>query len=140
MVNPQSSPVDVAARFAAALDRDDFDGAAELLMSDCVYQFEGDLITGREAIIETYRRNGEWARSTFDRIDYESLIEIADDGRACITFIDDIQHAGQCHQYRCQQLVSVNAWGLIESIEHVEIENERPALEAFLERVGVRRG
>lgn len=108
-------------------------------MGDCTYNIGDEPIVGREAIIDSYRRNGQWAGETFDHIDYESRIEMDEDGRVCITFIDDLHHAGQRHEYKCRQLVRVNKWGLIELIEHTEITGQRDELEAFLSRVGVKR-
>ena len=45
-------------------------------------------MVGREVIIESYRKDAEWARATFDRAEFESEVEPLGDGRFLITYTD----------------------------------------------------
>ncbi len=134
-----SADLEVARRWAAALDSDDFDALPGFLSPVCVYHSPGGDLVGPEAIVTSYRESSEWAHATFDRIAWDSEWKAEDDGRVRFTFIDITDHQGQHHVYRCQQLIRLDDDGLIEDIEHVAIEEEERRLAEFLDRVGVRR-
>jgi len=53
--------LDVARRFASALDQEDYDAARALLADDCVYTIRGKDLRGRDAIIEPYKGNRDEA-------------------------------------------------------------------------------
>lgn len=133
-------------RVAAALDRDDFVMASGFVHPECVYESPGGRMVGRDAIIDSYRKNAEWARAAFDRIEYESSVEPMADGRFRVTYTDRTWHTPRttapeplAHVYQCQQILTVNEDGLITHIEHVEIPGQRQALEAYLTKCGVKR-
>ncbi len=130
---------DAARRLAAALDRSDFEAARPLLADSCTYRMRDEVLAGAEAILASYARNAEWAERSFDRIEYESEVHPAADGRARILFTDRTLHRGVRHVYRCEQLVAVDANGRVGEITHVDLPGQSEALAAFLDRVGVAR-
>ncbi len=130
----------VANTFATALDRAAFDAALGCLTADCSYDSDrGTTLSGPERIIGSYRDNHAWASRTIERVRYRSHVEGIAPGTARIVFEDLLEHRGLSHRYRCAQDVSVGGSRLIERIIHRELEGERPALEAFLARAGIRR-
>src|SRR4051812_47913916 len=98
-----------AARFAEALDRNDFNGANSMLTSDCLYDrragqltSEG-IIVGPDAIIASYKSHDEWARQIFERVAYSSVIEAVKGPVATIRFVDEIEKSGKHHIYSSLQ-------------------------------------
>lgn len=81
-------------RFALALDAEDYPAAKRLLSDACEYACRGGIHRGPEAIIASYRGNGDAARA-YDSIDYESRVERESPRCFRIRFVDDISHAGQ---------------------------------------------
>jgi hypothetical protein len=131
-----------AMAFADFLDRSDFLSAAAMLASDCRYvtgssiRPEGTLV-GPHAILASYRRHDEQARSLFDRVEYSSEVEAVRDNSAVIRFTDVIEKTGEKHTYRCFQRITFDENWRIEGIVHQDIPIEMTALRAFLGRVGV---
>lgn len=125
-------------RFAAALDREDYDEAARYLAEWCEYDTGGEVIVGREAILASYRSSSDWGRANLDSVRYESAVR-DEQGAVVITYTDIIEHAGIGHTYRCEQAVVLDADGLIAHIAHRELPGEAEALAAYWERIGVKR-
>ncbi len=130
--------VSAASALAQALDRDDFVAAEGFLAADCLYESPEGAIEGPAAIITAYRKNAEWAARTFDKIVYASEVEPEGADAARITYIDRIMHRGQSHEYRCRQIVAVNADGLVVHIRHEDIAGARTDLLAYFDRIGVK--
>jgi hypothetical protein len=128
-----------ARRFAEALDREDYGEAAALLAPDARYRIGDRVLAGPEAIVASYRENGEWALAALDGVSYESRVEAAGPGRAAITFVDHLEHAMRRHTHTCRQVVTVNPDGRITEIEHQDLPGERERLDAFFLETGVRR-
>lgn len=120
-----------ARRFAAALDAEDYSTARTLLADGCVYHTDTGIVTGAEAIIESYRVNGETARSRFDVIEYRSGVTASMPSSAVIDFTDRVCGGGRWHEYHCRQHVRVGEAGLIEEIRHEEFPGERERLRQF---------
>jgi ketosteroid isomerase-like protein len=131
---------DLAKRFAESLDNEDYDTARACLRPDAVYQIGGDEHRGPEAIVASYRGNGDWAARTLDHIEYESSAQATGDFSAKITFVDRIEHAGEKLVHRCEQHLEFDDGGRIRAIRHVDLPGEPEALEAFFQRVGLARG
>jgi hypothetical protein len=133
----------VAHAFADALDRNDFDKVATLLVPTCRYDrttasFTSEVtLVGPDAILESYRWHDVRARSLFDRVDYSSVVEAVEGLTAVIRFTDVLEKAGQRHTYSCRQRITVNESSLIDSIVHEDISGETMAARAFMQRVGV---
>ncbi len=125
----------VAARFAAALDQENYAGLAALLAADCQYLNRKETF-GPEAIITSYRNASSWAKSAVQKVTYESRIRIDADDVAVVTFVDHFQHDGLTHTYTCEQAVSVNAAGRVCRIVHRELPGQREAADSFLRSVG----
>ena len=125
-------------QFAKGLDREDYAAAEGVLSSDCVYVSSSDEVRGAGEIVASYKANGDWAGATFDSVSYDSRVELLDDGRWRITFVDHIRHKGESITYKSEQLVEVDD-GLIRRIEEAEIDGQREGLEEFFARVGVSR-
>lgn len=125
--------IDIASRFAAALDASDYPLAAEFLAENCLYVDPAGMAhQGREAIIESYRASDEKARRNFDRVTYRSTATARKIGGVGLTFFDELHHGSARHTYRCAQIVYFDGRGMIERIEHSEFPGERGKLEEFL--------
>ena len=131
-----SAPIDIATRFAAALDAEDYPPARALLADECVYTIRGTTHKGPDAIIASYREAGEEAARMFDEIVYVSKVDAGDGGWFIITYFDRVRHAGLDLHYTCEQRIRIEQ-GLIRQIEHRDIPEEREKLESFKRRVGL---
>ena len=125
--------------FAEALDRDDFDAAIRFVSDDCVYESPSGRIVGAAAIMDSYARNAAWARETFDRLEFKSHVEMRSPTEALIEYTDITEHKGVGHTYKCQQIVEIDGGGMICKITHHEVSGQAEALNAFFEKVGVKR-
>lgn len=123
--------LEVATQFARALDEEDYPAARALLAPDCDYEIRGDTHRGPDAIVASYKGNGDEAARKFDTIEYDSAVRLEAPTRAVIQFTDRIRHAGQSFTHICEQHVTVNADRLITRIEHRDLPGERERLEAF---------
>jgi len=130
------TPQVVAGRFAAALDAEDYVAARALAAEDCVYRLGEAVISGLDAIIESYRGNGESAQRRFDEVRYVSSVEQTGASTAVINFTDRLRLGDQWHEFHCRQHLRVGAGGLIEEIRHEELPNQRKQLSAFETRAG----
>ena len=134
--------LETARAFADCLDRSDFASVAVMLAPGCRYVTgssltpEGTLV-GPDAIIASYRRHDERARSLFDRVEYSSAVEAVRDNSAVIRFTDVIEKAGEEHSYSCFQRITFDEHWRIEGIVQQDIPTEITALRAFFGRVGV---
>ena len=126
----------VAERFAKSLDEEDYDVTAECLAEECRYYIAGDEHQGREAVIASYKKAGDWASKTLDAIGYESRVR-SDDGRLVVEFVDHLEHAGQKLTHRCEQHLEFDAEGRICKITHVDLPGEKAAVDLFLKSVGL---
>ena len=66
--DPIQTARQIAARFAAALDAEDYRSAAALLTSDCTYETGTKTLIGRDAVVESYRSAGRFARQNLDAV------------------------------------------------------------------------
>jgi len=129
----------IARQFAEALDRDDFDAARDLLHENVVYDAPNGRLDSRDAVIDSYARNARWARRAFDELTFRSDVQMLATDRAEILYTDETMHRGVHHIYQCRQIITFDDTGRISHIEHREIPGEKEKLEAFLDRVGVKR-
>ena len=104
------SNIEIATRFAAALDAESYDDARLLLADDCVYESPGGTLIGPEAIIASYRNNGEQAASRFDEVKFCSQVERFEDEFA-VTYFDGLRVGDRRHEFRCRQWLRGNAEG-----------------------------
>ena len=125
---------DPAKALATALDHEDYPAATAQLSPACVYEIRGETIEGAEAIIASYQINGDGAKERFDNVTYESAVTPLSEGRARIDYTDIVTRAGETHTHRCAQEVRFDADGLVTHILHIDLEDEREALAAFLAR------
>jgi hypothetical protein len=127
-----------ARRLAEALDAEDYSAAHALLAAGCVYRTGTTTLTGPDAIIASYRANGELARGRFDAIEYASQVEPSGAAGAVITYVDRVHRGGERHEYRCRQHVRIGQGELVEGIWHEELPGERERLQEFERRTGGR--
>jgi hypothetical protein len=125
--------------FAAALDNDDFATAIQFVTADCVYDAPSGQIIGAEAIMDSYAKNAAWARKAFDFLEFRSQVEMRSPTEAVVEYTDITEHNGVHHTYRCRQIATIDDKGMICAIKHYEIPEQQEKLNAFLERVGVKR-
>jgi limonene-1,2-epoxide hydrolase len=62
----ESASLAIIEAFAKALDEDDYDLATSLLSAECTYELTGQKLTGRSAVINSFRSNSEWAHANLD--------------------------------------------------------------------------
>jgi hypothetical protein len=125
------TPAEVGARFAAALDADDFEAAGQLLAADCRYEVRGDVHVGPDAILDSYRSASAGAKKEFDSVSYESRVVAAGAGTATVEFADHIERNGQVHTFRCRQHLTLDTNGRIAGIVHEDLPGERERLAEF---------
>jgi hypothetical protein len=123
-----------ARRLAEALDAEDYSAARALLAAGCIYHTGTTTLTGPDAIIASYRANGEAARRRFDGIEYASRVEPLGPAGAVITYADRVRRGGEQHEHHCRQHVRVSEAGLVEEIRHEELPGERERLQEFERR------
>jgi hypothetical protein len=125
------TPQAIARQFAAALDAEDYVAARALVAEDCIYRLGDGVISGPDAIIDSYRANGAAARRRFDEVQYVSSVEQTGASTAVINFIDRLRLGDQWHQFHCRQHLRIGPGGLIEEIRHEGLPNQREQLIAF---------
>ncbi|GMQ78957.1 MAG: hypothetical protein BMS9Abin02_1506 [Anaerolineae bacterium] len=123
--------------FAAALDADDFTAAEALLSPKCVSVSGREVLEGREAIINSYRKSSERAQELFDTVFYESDVLSSSETSAEILFADQLSSGEMKHIYRSRHFLEFSSAGEIVQIRQEEIAGERQRLKAFIEECGV---
>lgn len=121
----------IAQSFAASLDAEDYAMASQYLAEDCVYHIGETVLVGRNAILDSYRTNGESAKKRFTSVKYTSHVEMPEPNHAVVLFTDRLYLGKQSHEFRCQQHVEIGSDGLIKMIRHEEIPGERQKLKEF---------
>ena len=130
---PRTS-LSAAAQLATALDTSNFDEAERLLAPDCIYTIQNKRYDGAATIVDAYRSSDTWAQTHIDCIEYDSSLQLLDDGRVEITYLDRL-----AHEHRCIQVLTFNEDDRVVHIEHIDIEGEPEALKAFFDSVGLKR-
>jgi len=127
-----ANSIELAERFAKALDQEDYPTALACLDPDCLYEIRGETLMGAEAIIASYQKNGDSGSDRFDFIRYESGVEPIEGG-VRIEFLDHLTLEGRNHTHTCVQELTFNPTGEICGIRHIDLEGEREALKRFEE-------
>lgn len=126
---------DIAVKFAAALDGENYSLAKSLLSEQCSYSCRGKEHHGPDAIIGSYQEHGDAAQS-FDAIKYESRVVADSPNTYRIHFADHITHHGQQFSFRSEQLLELNERGEITHIEHIDLPGELAALAEYRASLG----
>jgi len=134
---PEDSQNQIVVAFARALDRDDFDAAAELLSPKCLYTSSTRKAVGADDILASFRRNTEWARATFDLMECRSEFEELDDRRTVVTYVVRVVRRGQSHEYRSRLRVTTDGDGRIVRLRPEALPGESEDLERFYARTNV---
>lgn len=129
-----SSTAQLVSEFAASLDAEDYARTRVCLAENCVYQSPDGELVGPNAIVDSYRGNGDKAQQLFDSVEYEHIVTPLDDSWFQILFIDRITARNLSHEFRCHQRVRVEN-DLIVEIIHEEIPGRREELNQFLESI-----
>ena len=125
-----------AQRFAALLDRNEFAAAGEFLLPDCRYLFRGQEITGREAILKSYRDNYESGKSILDEILFSSEVIAVGAAKAKICYLDKIRKGSEWLEHRCEQDLDFTG-ELISLVTHVDLPGEAERLKEFYAKAGI---
>ena len=133
----QTNVTEIAQRFASALDREDYEAARAKLAADCRYEARTEVVAGPDAIVSSYRSQGETARRLFDAVDYRSEPVNAGADTACVAFSDRLSKHGRTHTFECQQWLYFQPDGLIARIVHEDLPGERQRLLEFCATCGV---
>jgi hypothetical protein len=126
--------IQIAERFADLLDRREYDLLQHVLSPDCRYELRGRVLGGVSPIIEEYRTATEWAFKVLERIEFESRVVAESPSSNRVTFTDRLFLGDAVHEYRCQQVLTVDDSGQIIHIRHVDLEGQSAALEAFFRK------
>jgi SnoaL-like domain len=126
---------EVAGRFAAALDADDFFAARLILAENCRYDVRGETFVGPASILDSYRLASDAAHREFGWLTYSHRVVRADATGATVEFTDRIERAGAEHTFRSLQHLTI-ADGLIIAIQHEDLPGEREKLEQFRKGLG----
>jgi hypothetical protein len=89
--------------------------------------------------VACYTELCEWVETTFEAVQYESRVELENDGRVRVHFRGLIDHGEHHLDFRCQQLLTVDEQGLIQRIEHIDLPGERDKDDGFNLACGVTR-
>ena len=83
-----------AAALSAALDRNDFATAAQLISPDCVYEVRGEIMIGADLIIASYAASNQFAVTHFDEVRYESEVGVPEGDTVAVLYTDYLLKAG----------------------------------------------
>lgn len=134
------SSLDVAERFATALDRDDYETVASVLAEEVSYSIGDDVLLGREAVVESYRTASKMAHQLFDQVEYGHTVISTDDPTTFrISYTDTLTVGEESLTHMAEQHVTVATEEVVTRIVNVELPGEREAVDAFLERHGLSR-
>jgi len=123
----------IAQSFGTLLDQDDFEGFKKLLAADCVYHIHEDILHGGDEIAGLYEQNMKAGKKKFDKLEWgECSITALSEDQFMVHFSDFITHGGQTHNYKCNQIISINDDLVVTTIKHQEIPGEREAFEQYL--------
>jgi hypothetical protein len=131
--------IEIAERFACALDADDFPAASRLLAEDCQYKTGRNDLRGREQVISSFREASTWARARFETVTYEHALEPKSESATVIRFVDIFEHRGRRLVHVCLMHVAFGTDSLIQSLVLEELPGEREQLLAFLETLEIKR-
>lgn len=130
----ESSFAQLVSEFAASLDAEDYARTLACLAEACVYLSPDGELTGPDAILDSYRGNGDKAQQLFDSVEYEHNVTPLGDNWFQILFIDRLSAGDLSHEFRCHQKVHVEENRIVEII-HQEIPGKRDELNEFLDRI-----
>ncbi|MBV9102330.1 MAG: nuclear transport factor 2 family protein [Candidatus Eremiobacteraeota bacterium] len=124
-------------RFASALDRDDYETAAQYLETDAVYDSGQAIIEGAPAILASFRATSEWGRRHLDRLEF--LHEIGASDPNAILFIDRLHKAGETLTARHTMHVELSKDHRICALRLESPAGEDERVKAFFHRHGLQR-
>lgn len=124
--------LELARKFAVALDTNAFATARGFLSNDCRYLDASGITSGADQIIEMYRTNYEKGAKLFDTIYFTSSVDFVSESEILIHYFDRVTRNGKEHLYRCDQRVRFTG-KQISQIVHVELPGQREKLDAFKE-------
>jgi hypothetical protein len=136
MDNDPDKTVEQARRFAQAVQRQDWDGAARLLVPDCTYFQVVRDVRGPQAIVECFQRDRKWGADQFDSVEQDRSAAIGPDGRASIACLYHVRHKGYSLTIKSEHVIELDESGLIERIEQVELASQANALFRFYAKIG----
>lgn len=132
------SKKETAIQFGKYLDEDEFELAKTLVASTCQYEINGQILIGKDKIIDLYKTNMEAGKQKFDELIWgKSDVNTLSEMEYEIYFSDFLKHNGIEHNYKCKQKITINTNGLIEKIVHIELPGEKEKFLDFLKTVGL---
>jgi hypothetical protein len=119
-----------------------FAEAAAQISNECVYQYNGENLTG-PAVIGAFLQSHERAKRDLDEISYwPATCADCDENGALVKVADQLTLNGQTHVYndrlRIRMQPDGERWKVI-GIEHLPIPEEREGLKEFLRNAGLKR-
>jgi len=129
----------VALKFGTTLDADNFTSFKNIIAPECNYHIGDELYVGPDEIAGLYEKNLIEGKAKFDKLVWgKCRIEKVEPDIFEVYFSDFLTHQGITHNYQCKQRITINDSLLVIKIQHIELPNQREALNAFYEKVGLK--
>jgi hypothetical protein len=123
----------VAEAFAESLCDEEWFEAGRQLAGAATYALRGRRVLGRRKIMALFRENAEWARETFDAVEFAWEVVDVDGVSARLRFIDRLRLGERTHDHVSEELAEVNPEReLIMNLTHVDVPGEDASLREFL--------
>lgn len=137
--DPNWASLEIAKQFASLMDQNRYLEAGHLMAESCLYKYQGKIIEGVAAIIQTYVDNFESAKGQLDEIQFSSKVVPADAAdNFKLKYLDRIRKGSSWFEHRCEQQIKI-ADGKVVQIEHFDLPGESEKLKAWFVEVGVKR-
>ena len=133
------SPFEVVTELAKALDSDDYDTARKCLAEDCHYDTGREIISGADAIIDSYRDSSEWGNEILDELIFKSEVQETSGDSVTVMYIDLMFKNHLTHRHECRQVCTVGSDGKVVSIVHHDLPGENESLFKFFKKCGIER-
>lgn len=127
----------IAEQFASLMDQNKYDEAGQFMHPDCRYLYQGNVIEGRENILQTYETNYSVALQELDEIRFLSET-VPDNGnlKFRLKYLDRVRKGSSWFEHRCEQTIRFSDNKIIE-IEHFNLPGEAEKLREWRMSVGI---
>jgi len=128
----------IARKFGEYLDQDDFNNFKSILADNCIYEIGDKILKTKDSISGLYEQNMREGKLKFDELIWgKSEIKKVNEDQFDVYFSDFLKHKGLEHNYKCKQIITIDAENLVTKITHTELPGEKESLQAFYKKVGL---
>lgn len=130
--------IEIAKQFGASLDEDNFELTKTLLSADCKYTIGAEVLHGPDDIVGSYEKNMLEGREKLDGLVWgKSNVTQISTNEFLVHFTDYLTHKGIEYTHKCSQKLIFNKENKIDSIEHLQDEEEQSRLNKYYNKVGL---